>query len=116
MGKVIAKEIGALMAASAPKLARGPAVLTRGRYAKRRFPERAPCTLVFSPDPNKEISMNSDRTQGAVDQAKGAIKQGAGKLTGDAKLKAEGTLDKAKGKVESAVGKAEDDAEGAADD
>ena len=53
--------------------------------------------------------MNNDKLKGAADQAKGAIKEGAGKLTGDAKLQVEGALDKAKGKVESATGKLKDD-------
>jgi uncharacterized protein YjbJ (UPF0337 family) len=48
--------------------------------------------------------MDKDRISGAADQAKGSIKQAAGKVTGDAKLQAEGTLDKMKGKAESAVG------------
>ena len=39
--------------------------------------------------------MNKDRIAGAADQAKGAIKEAAGKLTGDEKLKVEGALDKA---------------------
>jgi uncharacterized protein YjbJ (UPF0337 family) len=53
--------------------------------------------------------MDKDRVNGAVDQTKGAIKEAAGKVTGDTKLKVEGTIDKATGKVESAVGKARDD-------
>ena len=52
--------------------------------------------------------MDSDRIKGMADQAKGAIKDAAGKVTGDTKLQAEGKLDKAKGKVESAVGGAKD--------
>ena len=52
--------------------------------------------------------MDKDRVSGAADQAKGAVKQAAGKLTGDSKLHAEGTADKAAGKVESAVGGAKD--------
>ena len=48
--------------------------------------------------------MDKDRINGAADQAKGSIKEAAGKVTGDSKLQAEGTLDKAKGKVESAIG------------
>ena len=43
--------------------------------------------------------MDDDRIKGALDQAKGAIKEGAGKLTGDTKLEAEGKADKAAGKV-----------------
>jgi uncharacterized protein YjbJ (UPF0337 family) len=53
--------------------------------------------------------MDKDRINGAADQAKGAIKEAAGKVTGDTKLRVEGAVDKATGKVESAVGKARDD-------
>jgi uncharacterized protein YjbJ (UPF0337 family) len=52
--------------------------------------------------------MDNDRIKGAGDKAKGKIKEGAGKLTGDEKLKNEGKIDQAKGKVESAVGGAKD--------
>jgi len=52
--------------------------------------------------------MDKDRINGAANQAKGAIKESAGKLTGDTKLQTEGVLDKAKGQVESAVGGAKD--------
>ena len=52
--------------------------------------------------------MDKDRIEGSANQAKGAIKQAAGKLTGDAKLKAEGAADKAKGKVQNAIGGAKD--------
>ena len=53
--------------------------------------------------------MDKDRIDGAVDQTKGAIKEAAGKVTGDTKLKVEGQLDKTKGQVESAVGKTKDE-------
>ena len=52
--------------------------------------------------------MDKDRMEGSANQAKGSIKQAAGKLTGDAKLQAEGTADKAKGKVQNAIGGAKD--------
>ena len=52
--------------------------------------------------------MDKDRINGAANQAKGSIKEAAGKVTGDSKLQAEGTLDKAKGKVESAIGGVKD--------
>ncbi|MBV8800337.1 MAG: CsbD family protein [Alphaproteobacteria bacterium] len=48
--------------------------------------------------------MDNDRIKGMGDQAKGAMKDAAGKITGDSKLQAEGKMDKAKGKVENAVG------------
>ena len=44
----------------------------------------------------------------AATQAKGALKQAAGKITGDAKLQAEGSADKTKGKLQNAVGGAKD--------
>jgi uncharacterized protein YjbJ (UPF0337 family) len=52
--------------------------------------------------------MDKDRVSGAVDQAKGAVKEGIGKMTGDTKLQAEGKADKVAGKVESTVGGAKD--------
>lgn len=48
--------------------------------------------------------MDKDRIEGAANQAKGAVKEAVGKMTGDAKLKAEGAADKAAGKVQNAVG------------
>ena len=52
--------------------------------------------------------MDRDRIKGSADQAKGAIKEAAGKVTGDTKLQGEGAADKAKGKVENAIGSAKD--------
>ncbi len=52
--------------------------------------------------------MDKDRIEGSATQAKGAIKQAAGKITGDTKLQAEGAADKAAGKVQNAVGGAKD--------
>jgi uncharacterized protein YjbJ (UPF0337 family) len=52
--------------------------------------------------------MDKDRISGAAKQAKGTIKDAAGKLTGDAKLQAEGKADKAAGKIQSAVGGVKD--------
>lgn len=48
--------------------------------------------------------MDKDRIAGAGKQAKGTMKEMAGKVTGDAKLKAEGKADKAAGKIQNAVG------------
>ena len=59
--------------------------------------------------------VDNNRVEGAFDQAKGAIKEGFGKLTGDTKTQAEGAADKAKGKAESAVGGAKDAVRDAAD-
>ena len=38
--------------------------------------------------------VDENRVQGAWDKVKGAVKEGAGKLTGDEKLEAEGKADK----------------------
>ena len=52
--------------------------------------------------------VDKNRVEGALDKAKGAVKEGVGNLTGDEKTKAEGKTDKAKGAAESAVGGAKD--------
>lgn len=45
---------------------------------------------------------------GAVDKTKGKVKEAAGALTGDERLKAEGKVDQAAGKVKGTVGKVVD--------
>ena len=52
--------------------------------------------------------MDREHVKGAADKAKGAIKDAAGKVTGDKELQTEGKLDKAKGAVHTAVGDAKD--------
>ncbi|SEE16038.1 Uncharacterized conserved protein YjbJ, UPF0337 family [Rhizobiales bacterium GAS188] len=52
--------------------------------------------------------MDTDRITGATKEAKGAIKEMAGKITGNEKLKAEGKADKIAGKVQNAFGQAKD--------
>jgi uncharacterized protein YjbJ (UPF0337 family) len=52
--------------------------------------------------------MDKDRISGAGDKAKGAMKEAAGKATGDTRLQAEGKADKAKGAVKNAIGGARD--------
>jgi len=48
--------------------------------------------------------MNNDRIDGAAKQAKGALKEAAGKALGDSKLVADGKTDKAEGKLQNAIG------------
>jgi uncharacterized protein YjbJ (UPF0337 family) len=48
--------------------------------------------------------MHKDRIRGSAKQAKGAIKEGVGKVTGDSKLKAEGAMEKVAGKAQNAMG------------
>lgn len=45
-----------------------------------------------------------DRVEGAAKNMGGNIKEAAGKMTGDEKLKAEGRADQAEGKIQNAVG------------
>ena len=52
--------------------------------------------------------MDKEHVKGAVDKVKGAIKEAAGKLTGDKKLEAEGKLDKMKGEARDVVGDVKD--------
>ena len=52
--------------------------------------------------------MDRDRIKGSAKQAKGALKEVAGKALGDAKLRGEGKADKAAGKVQNAVGSIKD--------
>ena len=59
--------------------------------------------------------MDKDRVDGSLHQAKGAIKEGAGKVLGDKKMEAEGTTEKAAGKVQNTVGGAKDAARDALD-
>lgn len=48
--------------------------------------------------------MNKDRVEGSFDQAKGKVKEVAGKVTGDSKLETEGKADQVKGKVQNTIG------------
>ena len=52
--------------------------------------------------------MDKDRIEGSATQTKGSLKEAAGKVTGDEKLKSEGAADKAAGKVQNAVGGVKD--------
>jgi uncharacterized protein YjbJ (UPF0337 family) len=48
--------------------------------------------------------MNKERIEGSAEQAKGKIKEVAGKATGDAKLETEGKVDQATGKLKNTAG------------
>jgi uncharacterized protein YjbJ (UPF0337 family) len=52
--------------------------------------------------------MDKDRVEGIGHQAKGAVKQTAGKVVGDKQTEAEGAAEKTAGKVQNAVGGAKD--------
>jgi uncharacterized protein YjbJ (UPF0337 family) len=50
--------------------------------------------------------MNKERIEGATQKGVGAVKETAGKATGDSKLQAKGVADKAVGATKEAFGKA----------
>ena len=56
--------------------------------------------------------MDKDRVEGSWEQAKGKVKEVAGKATGDAKTEAEGKAQKTAGKVQNAVGGLKDTLKG----
>jgi uncharacterized protein YjbJ (UPF0337 family) len=54
--------------------------------------------------------------EGRCDKVKGAVKDAAGKMTGDKKLQAEGKIDKAKGEAHKVAGDVKDAARHATHD
>lgn len=52
--------------------------------------------------------MNKDQVDGRLEQAKGKLKEVAGKLTGNERLEAEGDVDQVAGKTEATVGDAKE--------
>jgi len=53
---------------------------------------------------NEDMAMDKDRIKGSAEQAKGAVKETAGKIFGDRKLETDGKTEKAAGKVQNAIG------------
>jgi uncharacterized protein YjbJ (UPF0337 family) len=75
-----------------------PAVLfwnVRGRFA---------VVMAIEPSHERTQKMNKDRIEGSAEQAKGKVKEVAGKVTGDSKLETEGKADQVAGKVKNTVG------------
>jgi uncharacterized protein YjbJ (UPF0337 family) len=62
-----------------------------------------------------ENAMDREHVKGVAEKAKGAIKEGAGKMTGDRHLEGEGKFDKAKGEAHKVAGDVKDAARDAAD-
>jgi uncharacterized protein YjbJ (UPF0337 family) len=56
--------------------------------------------------------VDKDRIKGSAEQAKGKVKEWAGKVTGDKKTEAEGKGEQVKGKVRNAFGGLKDAARG----
>ncbi len=61
-------------------------------------------------DRDKGLGVDSDRTEGSVKKMGGNLKEGAGNLLGDEKMKREGQSDQAEGKVQNACGGIKDKA------
>ena len=57
--------------------------------------------------------MNKDQVAGRVDEAKGKLKEVAGKVVGNERLQGEGLADQAVGKVQSTYGDAKEKAKDA---
>ena len=60
--------------------------------------------------------MNKDRIEGSAQQAKGKVKEVAGKAIGDTKLETEGKADQAAGRVKNTIGGLKDTVKEAVDD
>ena len=54
--------------------------------------------------------MNKDQVTGRVDQARGKVKEVAGKVVGNDRLEAEGRAEKVKGKLQTVFADAKEDA------
>jgi uncharacterized protein YjbJ (UPF0337 family) len=54
--------------------------------------------------------VDNDRTEGSIKKMGGDLKEGAGNLTGDEKMKREGQADKSEGKLQNAWGSVKDKA------
>ncbi|MHB2207949.1 CsbD family protein [Methylobacterium sp. CM6257] len=54
------------------------------------------------------MAVDKDRVEGSATNLGGKVKEGAGKVTGDEKLRNEGLADQAKGKIQNAVGGVKD--------
>jgi uncharacterized protein YjbJ (UPF0337 family) len=52
--------------------------------------------------------VDKDRIKGSAEQAKGKVKEVAGKVLGDSKLESEGKGNQVKGKIQNAVGSIKD--------
>ena len=67
-------------------------------------------------DDGTTAGVDDDRTEGSAKQIGGEMKEGAGKLFGDEKMKREGQADQAQGKLQNAWGSLKDEARDASND
>ena len=59
--------------------------------------------------------MNKDQVQGRAKEAKGDVKEAAGKMVGNRKLQGEGLIDQAQGKAQAGLGDAKEKVKNAID-
>jgi uncharacterized protein YjbJ (UPF0337 family) len=59
-------------------------------------------------NPNRSASMDKEHIMGAMEKAKGDIKDATGKVLDDKEMQAKGKMDKAKGEARQAAGDAKD--------
>jgi len=67
-------------------------------------------------DDGTTAGIDDDRTEGSMKQMGGEVKEGAGKLFGDSKMKHEGQADQAEGKLQNVWGSMKDEAREASDE
>src|SRR5277367_6524194 len=79
-----------------------------GRRGRRRTVSCSPDRVSPRMKRPQQWSPSRRSSQGAIDDAKGRVKEAAGDVTGNDRLKAEGKVDRGKGKVKDAVDKAAD--------
>ena len=65
---------------------------------------------------DRDDMIDDDRTEGSMKQAGGKMKEGAGALFGDEKMKREGQADQAEGKLQNVWGGLKDEAREIAED
>lgn len=65
-------------------------------------------------DGNRQV--DSDRTEGSAKQMSGSVKEKAGSLLGDEKMKREGQATQSEGKIQNAWGSVKDSVRDAGDD
>jgi uncharacterized protein YjbJ (UPF0337 family) len=94
---------GAEQALAEPAAGRGLAFRPEPRDARARWHLELPY---------QESGMDKDRIKGSVEQAKGKVKEWAGKITGNSKTEAEGKADQVKGKVQNTIGGIKDTVRG----
>ena len=69
-----------------------------------------------SRDDGTTAGIDDDRTEGSAKQMGGRMKEGAGNLLGDEKMKSEGEADQAEGKLQNAWGSIKDEVRSGAND